>query len=418
MRLITKITLLYVFLMLVVFSIGGVVTYSMVKDVVRQETDYALRSETRLVVQSIEEGKPVNALQNAKITITEIGINIEEDRQGSIMDTMMMHRFFKTLEPFRKLSSTRKIAGKHYRITIADVFIEQRDMMKGVISTMVRLFIFLSLIFFLFSFFFSNKLLKPFHSILDGIKKFNIRNKGEFQLPVTNTTEFKELNHFLKEMAHKARKDYFSLKEFSENASHEMQTPLAIVKGKLELLQESPLLGEEELKLIGESQNSLSRLSKLGKSLVLITKIENQEYTQRSMVDISHLVNMSLESFHDLALLKKVSITKKIQDDVLLNIEEPLADIMVANLLKNAVQHNMENGWIHIELNKDRLLIRNSGLDPKVATEKLFDRFKKSNQTSESLGLGLSIVRQICDLNRYGLTYNYKDGVHEIVVIF
>ena len=93
MRLVTKITLLYVLLMFMVFSIGGIVTYNMVKDVVRQETDYALRSETRLVVQSIGEGKPINALENAKISITEIGMSTEEDNQGTYTDTLMMHRF-------------------------------------------------------------------------------------------------------------------------------------------------------------------------------------------------------------------------------------------------------------------------------------------------------------------------------------
>ena len=104
--------------------------------------------------------------------------------------------------------------------------------------------------------------------------------------------------------------------------------------------------------------------------------------------------------------------------DVLINIEEPLAEIMVSNLVKNAVQHNIENGWIQISLDNEELVIRNSGLDPKVVPEKLFDRFKKGNQTSESLGLGLSIVKQICDLNGYGLGYEYEDGEHEIEVRF
>ncbi len=418
MRLVTKITLLYVLLMFMVFSIGGIVTYNMVKDVVRQETDYALRSETRLVVQSIEEGKPIDALENAKISITEIGMSTEEDNQGIFSDTLMIHRFFKTLEPFRKLSSTHKIGDKHHRITIADVFIEQGDMMEGVVATMVRLFLLLSVIFFVFSFFFSQRLLKPFHSTLDSIKKFNIRKKGEVDLPETNTKEFSELNQFLKDMTRKARRDYISLKEFSENASHEMQTPLAIAKGKLDLLQESSKIGKEELKLIGESQNSLSRLSKLGQSLALITKIENQEYTGRATLDLSHLLTVILEDFHDLAALKKIAITKEMKADVLIKIEEPLAEIMVGNLVKNAVQHNVKNGWIQVRLDNEGLVIRNSGLDAKVATEKLFDRFRKSNQTSESLGLGLSIVKQICDLNGYELRYDYEDEVHEIGVKF
>ena len=245
-------------------------------------------------------------------------------------------------------------------------------MMEGVVATMVRLFLLLSVIFFVFSFFFSQRLLKPFHSTLDSIKKFNIRHKGEVHLPETNTKEFSELNQFLTEMTRKARRDYISLKEFSENASHEMQTPLAIANGKLELLLESSKMGEEELQLIGESQNSLSRLSKLGQSLALITKIENQEYTGRARVDLSHLLNTILVDFYDLAALKKIAITKEMKGDVLINIEEPLAEIMVSNLVKNAVQHNIENGWIQISLDNEELVIRNSGLDPKVVPGKAF----------------------------------------------
>ena len=418
MRLVNKITLLYVVLMLFVFIIGGILTFQMVKNVVRQETDYTLYLDTQLVIQSISEGNPISALENAKISIDELPMSMEEMNRGIFVDTMMMHRFHKTLEPFRKRTSTHKINDKHYKITISDVFIEQRDMSEGVIHTMVRLFIILSAIFLIFSLFFSKWLLAPFHETLKYIRQFNIRSKKTTTLPSNGITEFDELNRFVSTMTSKAKKDYASLKEFSENASHEMQTPLAVVQGKLELLQGSDVLREKELILIGESQKAVSRLSRLGQALALITKIDNKEYISTVKINFSAVVDEILSSYQDLASLINISISQKITPDIKLNIDDALAEIMIGNLVKNAVQHNVEDGWIHVDLVKDKLMVRNLGKPNTTPTSELFDRFKKDNQTSDSLGLGLSIVKQICDLHEFKVEYTCENNDHEIIVHF
>ena len=418
MRLVNKITLLYVILMLIVFIIGGFLTFKMVKNVVRQETDYTLFLDTQLVIQSIKEGNPISALENAKVSIDELPMSMEERNSGVFIDTLMLHRFHKTLEPFRKRTSTHKINGKHYSISLADVFIEQEDMSEGVIETMVRLFLLLSAIFLIFSLFFSNWLLTPFHKTLNHIRQFSIRSKEMPALPSNGITEFDELNRFVTNMMSKAKKDYASLKEFSENASHEMQTPLAVVQGKLELLQDSELLKEEELTLISESQKAVSRLSRLGQALALITKIDNKEYTANGQIDIGRVAKDIISSYQDLANLREISISQNIASNINVNMDEALAEIMVGNLVKNAVQHNIDKGWIQVEVDKEKLVVRNSGMAITSPTNELFHRFKKGNQSSESLGLGLSIVEQICDLNEFSIEYTHDNGEHEITIHF
>lgn len=418
MKLFSKIAVLYILLIMLVLGIAGVVTHDMVKDSVRQETDYSLRGEERIAIHAVEQGKPIDILSNEKIAIREISMDLPENKEGVYTDTLMEHRNYGRIENFRKLQSTHKINGRHYSFTITDVFIEQGDLLDGVVFTMTRLFLVLSLMIALFSFFISRKLLAPFQEVLNKIQKFSVRSKQELVFPETNTKEFKEFNRFLLEMTQKAKKDYVSLKEFSENASHEIQTPLAIARGKLELLMESENLHEKDLQLIGATENALNKLSRLGQSLALITKIENQEYTQVAPLQFSHVVNMSLDSFSELAELKNLEITKEIKGDVVLIIDESLAEILVGNLLKNAILHNIEDGFIHVSLNSDRLLIKNSGNDPKMPTDRLLERFRKSNQSSGSLGLGLSIVKQICDLNGLGLSYTYEAEVHTVVVLF
>ena len=219
-------------------------------------------------------------------------------------------------------------------------------------------------------------------------------------------------------MTDKARRDYIALKEFSENAAHEMQTPIAVAKGKLELLLESPDLQENQLPLIQSAQEALSKLSRLGQSLSLLTKIENNEFTSQETTNFSEVVQQSVRLFQDLCELKGLTLRSQIEPSVYLSINAAIADIMISNLLKNAVRYNLTDGWIEVVLTKKELTVKNPGVPPNVPTQQLFERFRKSNQSGESLGLGLAIVKKICDVNHWHVRYDFVEGVHQLTVRF
>lgn len=418
MRLITKTTILNLLLTVLVFSIGGSIIYSNVKQLVQNETDYSLRNNLGLILRSVKEGKPIEALRNNKVTIEKIFPRGEVDTIPTIIDTLIQPSYLDRLEPFRKLNIIKKISGQYYRITITDVFIESNDMSEGVTQALTQLFIFLSLVLLLFSFILSNWLFKPFEEILRQIGKFKINSSKKLELPDSSTHEFQELNHFISQMTDKAQTDYLSLKEFSENASHEMQTPIAIAKGKLEILLESPDLNAAHLKLIESAQNSLSKLSKLGQSLSLLTKINNMEFSAVKEVDFSKIVEQNLYNFSELASLKGLKLNSDIKADLKLKVDDSLADVLVGNLLKNAIRHNVENGWIKVELTSRFLKVSNSGESPKIPPHQLFERFRKSNQSGSSLGLGLAIVKKICEVNGFVVRYDFEDGAHILLVRF
>ena len=233
----------------------------------------------------------------------------------------------------------------------------------------------------------------------------------------TRTYEFKELNQFLEKMTNKALDDYRSLKEFSENASHELQTPLAIIRGKLELLMETRI-DEKQASLIEGIQNAVQKLSAVNQSLILLTKLENQEYPVKEKMNFSHFVKGEIESFRELIEMKSLSLTTKIEPEVYLNLNPVLADILFTNLFTNAIRHNLMNGSIDVTLSSSGLSVKNTGDPPKVATQELFKRFKKDKQSSESTGLGLAIVKQICDLNNFTAGYEYTSGLHELSIRF
>ncbi len=418
MPLIIKTTLLYLLLALIVFSVGGVITYRAVKKVVQQETDYSLRRDLRFLARSIEQGNSATAFQNSWVEIRKLeGEGIAES-DPVITDTLIFLRRLNRLEPHRKLEAVREINGDYYAFKISEVYIESEDVYNGVLRIMTRLFLYLTLVLSLFSLIISRRLFSPFQETLKQIQQFNLKQSSGVQLPTTTTREFRELNDFIRLMTEKARRDYINLKEFSENASHEMQTPLAVAQGKLEILQEREDLSEEHLLLLQEAQDSLSRLSKLQRGLSLLTKIENREFPNSDPVDLSAALERILPGFRELSALRGVTIKEQIEPGVSARLDANLMEILLNNLLRNALQHNTDDGWIDVELNAGELLIRNTGPAPGVAPEQLFDRFRKGSSRSGSLGLGLSIVRKICDSAGFEVSYHYSQGIHELSVRF
>src|SRR6202042_1487675 len=185
----------------------------------------------------------------------------------------------------------------------------------------------------------SKYFLAPFKRTLRVIQSFDLKQKTAIRLPDTQTSEFRELNTFLEKMTEKAREDYQSLKEFTENASHELQTPTAIIRGKLDLLMESDIRDEQAI-LIAEMQNALERLSRIHSSLTLLTKLENKEYSIKEPVCISNLARETLASFDELIQMKSLVLETHIEKAVYIPMHLSLADLLLTNLISNAIRHN------------------------------------------------------------------------------
>jgi len=407
--------------MSLVFSIAGIVTYQMVMKRVARETDYSLAQNMDLLKQSIKEGKPLDALQNQKTHIVKVDAFQPADtvlNGAAFSDTLAMHPYFKRLEPHRKLVIVQQVNGAYYRFNMIDIFLETDDVSGGVVNVMTRLFFGLGLILLVCSFLISSWLFQPFQKSLQKIKAFNLKNDEAIIFTKTSTKEFNQLNGFITQMTDKARRDYISLKEFSENAAHEMQTPIAVAKGKLELLLESPDLKEAQLPFIQSAQAALTKLSRMGQALSLLTKIENNEFTAKETTNFSKLVEQSVLTFKDIAELNGLSLESKIAPNITLPINAAIADILVSNLLKNAIRYNLPDGWIKVKLDKEQLTIENPGSPPNIPTNQLFERFRKSNQSGKSLGLGLAIVKKICDVNQLKVDYVFAEGIHRLIVKF
>ncbi len=422
MKFLLRTTLVYLFITLMVFGVGGIITYNIFIDAIQLETDRYLIERYRDISTYMKEDPGFSSISDTKIQIIEINDLPESPggRRGRFQftDTLVWHQGLRRMENNRKMTAFIGTQGGNYRIEIHDVIVERDDIFQSVFESQTRLFIILGFVMVISSFFISRWMFKPFNLTLDKIKNFNIKSLQPTVLGKSGIKEFDILNGFINQMTEKVSSDYKNLKEFTENASHELQTPLAITKGKLELLLQEENLTREHMDLIESSYESIIHMSKLNKSLTLLSKIENEEFSNKEPIDVSLELNKALADFNDLIKLKSLELETDIQDEVGLENDKTLIKILLNNLLQNAIRHNNEGGKIFVHLTKNTLSIKNTGDDPDIPGEQLFERFKKGKHSEKNTGLGLSIVQKICEVSHYQISYNIEKEWHMVTITF
>jgi signal transduction histidine kinase len=420
MRLLLRTSFYYILVTFLVFSIGSIILYNIFLNEIQRETDLYLVERFHTVLNTLKSENTNNPLNGYKLQIDTLDqVSAKVGRESFVFsDTLVMHQYLRRMENNRKMTGIVKVNDAYLRLTLFDVIVESDDIMDGVFNSLWRLFLFLGIVMVITSFLISRSIFKPFNKTLQQIRRFNIKELRPIKLERSHTHEFNQMNQFIEQMTEKVNHDYRNLKEFSENASHEIQTPLSIAKGKLELLLQSSDLDERKMAMIESAYKSIDHISKLGSSLTLLSKIENLEFSERESLVLSDLLKRSLQDFEELYEMKQIRVDLNLYDDVTVQNNPDLLKILINNLLTNALRHNHKGGQIKIELNQSELTIANTGDILQISPEQLFERFKKDRQTEGSLGLGLAIVKKICDVSGYSISYDLKDTWHTIRVKF
>ena len=417
MRLVDKFTIWFLVITAIVLLAGGLIVFTRVQNEVDQEAIRRIKSHLDDIAGQLEQGRSAGELESENVEIVEIDPNIPEI-DINVYDTMAVYRpRMRALDRKLTVESSYLIGEKHYKVSMYDFVAEPDEIADGVRESLGWIFLMLLAIVTITNIIISRRILSPFHRTLKAIQRFSLKDDNEINLPPTRTMEFQQLNYFLTKMTGKARADYRALKEFTENASHELQTPLAIIRGKLELLLESPL-NEEQGQQILSALNSIEKLSKINHSLTLLNKLENLEFSTVSPINISAHLEHVLSDLSEVIEMKSIVLNKQIAENVRILLHPSLADILVMNLCSNAIRHNVKGGHITVTLTLKELVIRNSGLPPEIPTEQAFERFKRTSQHTDSVGLGLAIVKQICDVSGLTVKYEYHEGEHIVSLTF
>ena len=254
------------------------------------------------------------------------------------------------------------------------------------------------------------------YEILHTLEEFDMDQPRKVTFEKSSFSIFNELNEYLLELIDKIRSNYQANKQFTQNASHELQTPLAIIKGHVELLLNSPNLKEKEINSLGIILNNTKRLARLNSALILLSKIENNRYFDLETVNIRQVIEEVLQNFSDVIEIQEIEIHRKYEAELEVNMSATLAEILFTNLIQNAIRYNLERGFIQIKITENFVSISNPGKELTVAPDTLFKRFKRESDVEESLGLGLSIVKRICDLYEFDIKYIHWGENHTLKI--
>ena len=305
-------------------------------------------------------------------------------------------------------------ADKGYTINIFRTLEEKNALLEAMGIYMFFLFLSLFIISFLFNYFISKRLWAPFYESVKSAENFDIQSGKPLDLPATNIREFRQLNSVFLRMTGKMRNDYINLKEYNENAAHEIRTTLSIIRSKVELLAQHEEMGEESLNILKSINDAATRLFKLNDGLLLISKIQNLYYHEEKKISLKDIVEQNIKNYDEILSLKQISFNMEAADPAIVKMNETLAEILISNLLSNAVRYNIDGGFINCTIDKGSLTISNSGLPLKTDPEILFRRFHKSGDNPQSVGLGLSIIRKISEAYNMKISYINMENVHTL----
>jgi len=266
----------------------------------------------------------------------------------------------------------------------------------------------------------SKKIWKPFYTALNNMQQYELNKNASPAFLESNTDEFNELNQSLRHLFDRNYKIYLQQKEFTENASHEMQTPLAVFQSKLDLLMQTNPITESQAAIIVDLDNANQRLIRLNKSLLLLSKIENNQYPETDTVDILAITEKIFRQYKLHAETKDITMVTSLNGHPTIEANATLIEILIGNLVSNAIRHNGRQKKLIVELIDRTLVVKNTGVSYALDGEKIFQRFQKENSSgnNESIGLGLAIVKRICDLYACKIIYSFSNGYHHFAVKF
>ncbi len=408
MKLTTKTGLSFISSSAIFFLFGSVFMYYAVRVILAEDLSSRLYQMQNNFIENLNEDNDINLLKNKHVLINKT----DKNNITSFSDTVLIE--YDQYVLYRKIRFYHSFNNSNYKIEI----LQSQAQTDLLIWRIVILNVALAMSFFLIIFFLNHlsvkRGLRIFYKTVSKLENYNIGKPELISFENSEIAELNKLTDVFKKMTLKISNDYKEQKEYTENVSHEIQTPLAIISAKADELLQSENLKKTELEQLEIIMNTTTRLAKINQALILLTKIDNRFYTNEESIPLLKLINEKLNFFKDLLSEKKVKVKLDIDSSYTLLMNSYLADTLFLNLIKNAIMHNIVNGEIIIKLDSSTLSIINSGQELNI-TGDIFKRFIRS-ENKDSLGIGLSIVKKICGYYSIPISYNFNID-HEFTLI-
>lgn len=395
--------------LLVLLGIWAVIFYLEMLDEIYDSLDDGLENQKMLVIQRAKEQSEIldkPEFDDGSYTIKKVSSNYGLQFKDTYRDTLMYMQNEDDFEPVRLLESVFKLDNSYYKIKIVTSMVEEDDLIEDLLFSLIMLYLGLIVSILLLNNLILKKIWNPFYLLLNQLKDFRIDKDKTITTSPSKIDEFNLLNKRIEQMLGKSVESYNSQKQFIENAAHELQTPLAISINKLELLVENNDLTEEQIAMIASALNNLEGLTRMNKSLLLLSKIENSQYDDDESVNFGEISKELIEDFQDLAAHKGMKINFEESGSLNIIMNRQLARVLISNLFKNAIIHGAEENTIEVKVSNDKFSVSNAGRAEALNPEKIFSRFQSIRTSKRSNGIGLAISKAITE--RYNLNLNYE----------
>jgi signal transduction histidine kinase len=418
MKLFTRYNRINILASVLIFVCGCIAFYFVLNYILTRQLDEILETERSEIVQYAAQYNKLPAIINTndkQVYFKEVATPVAHDVYSS---QKIWNAHERENELMRTLLFGVAVKDKYVEVTALASQESQEELLQLILVVASVMIACILLAGYIINRIVLKKLWKPFYSSIDEISRFNLHKQQLLQLPPTGVEEFDLLNKSLGNMTEKAAADYKILKEFTGNAAHEMQTPLAVISANTESLIQDETILQQHYQSIFSIEDAVKRLSRLNQSLLLLTKIENRRFELNENVDWQALVK---ERLHELQyLVESKALAVQINAAAVSTVfHRHLADILITNLLSNAIRYNFEGGSIDVRLDATGLAISNTSALPALDPVKIFSRFYRHPETKpDGNGLGLPIVEQICRLAGYAVKYEYAGNKHSFMIGF
>ena len=409
MKFLTKINRQYFWTLTILLMLISVIGYFVLRNILINETKEDILGRELAIINEI---KIQNNAPNIYPIIETKKISNSKIEPKTYKKIFIYDESEDEYEPYLEYTNSIKVNNQYYLIKLRHSLLETNDLIMAIALPLLLILILTFLISFIITKKLNKTVWKGFEINLNKIENYSFKNLNDLELKQTKIEEFKRLNETVTRVTQKLKNDYRALKDFTENASHEIQTPISIILLNLEeLLQQD--LPEQTFKMVLTTINAVKRLSTLNKSLLLLTKIENNQYSTGIDLNFNELIDEKLEEFSPLLKSKNISLNFQANEIFTVKLNPELASILLNNLISNAIKHNINNGIIKIETYTDKLIISNTGNKHSLTNDNIFNRFTKEN--SKSYGMGLAIVKQICLMHNMNVHY-HKNKLHTFTI--
>lgn len=418
-KLLSKTLNYYIAFSIFALTIACVVFYFFLKNLYLEEANENLESKQNWFIEKhlkqfkISEIKTWNKYNESQKILTLTVKN----RNPKSQEVFLYDPLQGEILPFRILTKKIKIENSEFLLQTRISMLESDDLIESIILLFAFMLFLLFIGFILLTKFMSQKLWKPFYLIIQQIKNFEIDKKQDALEVKTKIEEFTFLADAIDNLMVRNVEIFQNQREFIENAAHELQTPLAIVQNQVSLLIQNQNITEEQAVIIQKIADSITRLNRLNKNLLLLAKLENSSFEIED-IDFSQFLKDYLELFAEQIDISKLHIESKITDSIILRSNIQLIESLLSNLLSNAIKHNFVSGRVIIEATEDYLKISNTSTNKALSVKNMYTRFQKSNSNVEGNGLGLSILKKIVEKNNWEIDYYFDNELHFFEIRF